>query len=81
MGPWDNRHAFAPGCLAGRACRHKNGKEFKLSYPCCVLNVMVAEHNTNEQYQELVPEPEPEAGQVGAKHGMTVVPGAGIPLK
>ena len=30
------------------------GKGFPLSYPCCVLNVMVAKHNTNEQYAELV---------------------------
>ena len=26
-----------------------SGKEFKISYPCVMLNVMVAEHNTNEQ--------------------------------
>ena len=25
-----------------------------MSYPCVVLNVMVAEHNTNAQYQTLV---------------------------
>ncbi|KAG2442618.1 hypothetical protein HXX76_002703 [Chlamydomonas incerta] len=37
--------------------KNKNGKEFKLSYPCCVLNVMVAEHNTNDQYQTLVRPP------------------------
>ncbi len=30
------------------------GKELKVSYPCVVLNVMVAEHNTNDQYQTLV---------------------------
>ena len=24
-----------------------------MSYPCVVLNVMVAEHNTNDQYQTL----------------------------
>ena len=30
------------------------GKGFPLSYPCCVLNVMVAKHNTNEQYAELL---------------------------
>ncbi|GFR41060.1 hypothetical protein Agub_g1687, partial [Astrephomene gubernaculifera] len=35
----------------------KNGKEFKLSYPCCILNVMVAQHNTNSQYQTLVKPP------------------------
>ena len=30
------------------------GKDLKVSYPCVVLNVMVAEHNTNDQYQTLV---------------------------
>ena len=30
------------------------GKGFPVSYPCVVLNVMVAQHNTNEQYAELV---------------------------
>ena len=30
------------------------GKGFPVSYPCVVLNVMVAKHNTNEQYAELV---------------------------
>lgn len=33
---------------------NKNGKAHKVSYPCVVLNVMVADHNTNEQYQTLV---------------------------
>lgn len=32
----------------------KNGKELKLSYPCVMLNVLVAENNTNDQYQTLV---------------------------
>lgn len=31
-----------------------NGKTFKLSYPCAMLNVMVAEHNTNDQFATLV---------------------------
>eukprot|EP00878_Enallax_costatus_P009915 GHUV01010352.1.p1 GENE.GHUV01010352.1~~GHUV01010352.1.p1 ORF type:complete len:593 (+),score=242.38 GHUV01010352.1:172-1779(+) len=30
------------------------GKKYKISYPCVMLNVMVAEHNTNDQYQTLV---------------------------
>ena len=30
------------------------GKSFGLSYPCIMLNVMVAEHNTNDQYATLV---------------------------
>lgn len=28
----------------------KTGKVFKMSYPCAMLNVMVAEHNTNSQF-------------------------------
>lgn len=28
----------------------KTGKVFKMSYPCAMLNVMVAEHNTNDQF-------------------------------
>lgn len=28
----------------------KSGKVFKMSYPCAMLNVMVAENNTNDQY-------------------------------
>ncbi|GFH21469.1 DNA polymerase epsilon catalytic subunit, partial [Haematococcus lacustris] len=34
--------------------KNKNGKELKISYPCVMLNVMVADHCTNEQYQTLV---------------------------
>lgn len=34
--------------------KNKNGKELKISYPCVMLNVMVAANNTNEQYQDLV---------------------------
>ena len=30
------------------------GKGVKLSYPCVMLNVIVAKHYTNDQYQELV---------------------------
>ena len=33
---------------------NKSGKDLKISYPCVVLNVSVADHNTNEQYQTLV---------------------------
>ncbi|KAL4450230.1 hypothetical protein ABPG77_010899 [Micractinium sp. CCAP 211/92] len=32
----------------------KTGKVFKMSYPCAMLNVMVAEHNTNSQFATLV---------------------------
>ncbi|WIA29248.1 hypothetical protein OEZ86_011756 [Tetradesmus obliquus] len=32
----------------------ESGKTFKISYPCVMLNVMVAEFNTNDQYQTLV---------------------------
>ena len=34
--------------------RKGGGKPFKISYPCVMLNVMVAQHNTNDQYQTLV---------------------------
>lgn len=33
--------------------KNKAGKEFKMSYPCSMLNVMVANHNTNDQYLTL----------------------------
>lgn len=33
--------------------KNRNGKECKISYPCSMLNVMVAEHNTNDQYLTL----------------------------
>lgn len=29
-------------------------KDLAISYPCVILNVMVAKNNTNEQYQDLV---------------------------
>lgn len=29
-------------------------KQFAISYPCVILNVMVAKNNTNDQYQDLV---------------------------
>lgn len=32
----------------------KSGKALKISYPCVVLNVTVADHFTNDQYQTLV---------------------------
>ena len=31
----------------------KQGKDLKVSYPCVMLNVMVADNNTNDQYQTL----------------------------
>ena len=34
--------------------KNKNGKDYKISYPGLMLNVLVAEHNTNDQYQTLV---------------------------
>ena len=33
----------------------KQGKDLKISYPCVMLNVMVAENNTNDQYSTLDP--------------------------
>ncbi len=32
----------------------RQGKDLKISYPCVMLNVMVAENNTNDQYATLV---------------------------
>ena len=29
-------------------------QDVKISYPCIMLNVMLVDHNTNDQYQELV---------------------------
>ncbi len=51
--------ALAAGCLVAMCpavpcARRSTGKAFKMSYPCAMLNVMVAEHNTNDQYQTLV---------------------------
>lgn len=34
--------------------KSRKGKDLRISYPCVVLNVIVAKHNTNEQYQTLV---------------------------
>jgi len=42
-------HARASAQLASRA-----GKDLRISYPCVMLNVMVAQHCTNEQYADLV---------------------------
>ncbi|CAL8464190.1 g3725 [Coccomyxa elongata] len=33
--------------------KSRKGKDLRISYPCVVLNVMVAQHNTNDQYQTL----------------------------
>jgi hypothetical protein len=43
-------------CLSIRSVQFKNrnGKDLKISYPCVMLNVMVAAHNTNDQYQTLM---------------------------
>ncbi|GLI69097.1 hypothetical protein VaNZ11_013643, partial [Volvox africanus] len=51
--------------------KNKNGKEFKLSYPCCVLNTMVAQHNTNDQYQTLVRPAPGEAPRPGPPRYVT----------
>ena len=34
--------------------RNSSGKVFKMSYPCAMLNVMLADNNTNNQYATLV---------------------------
>ena len=33
--------------------KNVSGKDLKISYPCVVLNVMVAQHNTNPQFATL----------------------------
>lgn len=43
-------------------------QDYKISYPCVMLNVMVAEHNTNEQYQTL----NPETGQYVTSSEMSI---------
>ena len=45
------RNVFKSCCMQFQT---KQGKDLKVSYPCIMLNVMVAENNTNEQYQTLV---------------------------
>ena len=45
-------------------------KKVKVSYPCAVLNVMVARNNTNDQYQDLVDDVEATvAGSDGGEGG------------
>ena len=34
--------------------RRSGGKPLRISYPCVILNVMVAGNNTNDQYQDLI---------------------------
>ncbi|CAD7699674.1 unnamed protein product [Ostreobium quekettii] len=36
------------------AFKLKDGGKYKISYPCIILNTMVASHNKNDQYQRLV---------------------------
>ena len=45
--PFDVIYLLQLKSLSGR-------KDLAISYPCVMLNVMVAEHNTNDQYQDLV---------------------------
>lgn len=39
-----------------RACCAPPPQDARISYPCVMLNVMLADHNTNDQYQTLVDE-------------------------
>jgi len=56
----------------------KGGKKVKVSYPCAVLNVMVARNNTNEQYQDLVDDVEATvAGGEGGEGGEGAAKGDG----
>lgn len=50
---WSLHQHSAPACIYLLLPQFKNattGKVFKMSYPCAMLNVMVAEHNTNDQF-------------------------------
>ena len=40
--------------VMGMQLRRRGGKPLNISYPCVILNVMVAANNTNSQYQDLV---------------------------
>ena len=43
------------GCPRARAqLASRAGKDLRISYPCVMLNVMVAQHCTNAQYADLV---------------------------
>ena len=39
---------------SGAQLRRSGGKPLRISYPCVILNVMVAANNTNAQYQDLI---------------------------
>ena len=41
-------------CPAALQFQTRQGKDLKISYPCVMLNVMVADNNTNDQYATLV---------------------------
>ena len=34
--------------------KRQGAKALRISYPCVILNALVAAHNTNDQYQDLV---------------------------
>ncbi|CAG9465602.1 unnamed protein product [Pedinophyceae sp. YPF-701] len=48
--------------------RGAGGKSFKMSYPCSMLNVQVAEYNTNDQYGVL----DPATGRYSTRREMSI---------
>ena len=49
-----NATARADAALANTQLKSRAGKDVRISYPCVILNVMVAAHNTNDQYADLM---------------------------
>lgn len=47
---WPTSPSLPPPIVGVQFKNAKSGKVFKMSYPCAMLNVMVAEHNTNDQF-------------------------------
>ena len=56
-------------CLAALQFQTRQGKDLKISYPCVMLNVMVAENNTNDQYATLV---DPDTRQYKTSSEMSI---------
>ena len=56
-----------PSCLL--QLRRRGAKPLHISYPCMILNVMVAAHNTNDQYQDLV---DPETRKYSTSSQMSI---------
>lgn len=48
-----NPTARADAAPLNSQLKSRTGKDLRISYPCVMLNVMVAAHNTNDQYADL----------------------------